>query len=233
MQFVVHSEVFDHFPGMRLAVAVAEGIDNKEAPPEIEARWQAAWERAAKEGEYGNAQSHPRCVPWRERFREMGVSTKEYPPAHQAILRRALKGGEPFRINPLVDFYNAVSLEHIVPVGGLDLDQIERPLELRLTREGDHFTSLDADSPVDVLPGEVAYTDGQTVLTRHFVWRQARRGLIGHGTRRVFLVSEVLSEIGSGVVERVVSELSGGLESYFRAKPLAAIVDAEHPTFEW
>lgn len=233
MHFIVHPQGFTHFPGMRLAVAIADGINNTASHSEIEARWRTTWRNAEKESVHGNAQSHPRTLPWRERFRALGVSTKEYPPAHQAILRRALKGGEPFRINPLVDFYNAVSLEYVVPVGGFDLDAVEGPLELRLTREGDHFTALDDEAAVQVPPGEIAYADGQTVLTRHFVWRQARTGLIGAETRRVFLVSEVLGELGTDLAEQVLLELRVGLESYFHAKPLAAIVDAEQPTFSW
>jgi DNA/RNA-binding domain of Phe-tRNA-synthetase-like protein len=41
----------------------------------------------------------------------MGVSGRKFPSSIEALLRRAFKGGEPLRINPLVDFYNAVSLE--------------------------------------------------------------------------------------------------------------------------
>ncbi|MDP8946327.1 MAG: hypothetical protein M3N03_10425 [Actinomycetota bacterium] len=40
----------------------------------------------------------------------MGVSGRKFPSSIEDLLRRAFKGGEPLRINPLVDFYNAVSL---------------------------------------------------------------------------------------------------------------------------
>lgn len=51
-------------------------------------------------------------------------------------------------------------------------------LELRLTRRGDTFQALDKNEPVAVPDGEVAYVTGRTVLTRHFVWRQSRAGII-------------------------------------------------------
>jgi DNA/RNA-binding domain of Phe-tRNA-synthetase-like protein len=234
MQFIVDPAIFERFPGLLLPVAVAGGIENQRARPAITARWQEVWAQAGQAGaSYGNAQSHPRVRPWRERFTAMGVSGKEFPSSAEALLRRALKGGEPFSINPLVDWYNAISLRYFVPAGGFDLASIHGPLELRLSRPGDMFLSLDADEPVEVPPGEVSYTDGQTVLTRHFVWRQARAGLIAPGTREVFLVSEVLGEVGPEVAEQVRDAFKTGLQENFGVDSETFLLDAQHPAIAW
>jgi hypothetical protein len=45
-----------------------------------------------------------------EAMTAMGVSGRKFPSSIEDLLRRAFKGGEPLRINPLVDFYNVVSL---------------------------------------------------------------------------------------------------------------------------
>ena len=233
MEFVVAPEIFERFPGMRIAVAVAHGVDNAGDRPVLAEEWRAAWAGAAEAAAHGNAQSHPRVRPWRERFRAMGVSGKEFPSSIEALLRRAMKGGEPFRINPLVDFYNAVSLRHVVPAGGFDLDQLRGPLELRLTRDGDHFTALDADAPLPIPPGEIAYLDGPTVLTRHFVWRQARTGLITPATRSVVLLSEIPGEVGEDVAQQVLADLAAGLRHHFGAAPSGDIVDGDSPSCSW
>jgi len=158
MQFVVEPEIFERFPGMRLAVVVAHGLDNAVEDPRISAAWWEAWTEAGREGAvHGNAQSHPRVKPWRERLRALGVSPKEFPSSIEAVLRRALKGGEPFSINPLVDFYNAVSLRHTVPAGGFDLKEIRGPLELRRTRGGDTFLAMDAENVLAVPPGDLRH----------------------------------------------------------------------------
>jgi DNA/RNA-binding domain of Phe-tRNA-synthetase-like protein len=233
-QFMVDPRVFERFPGMRLAVVVALGVDNERERPGVEELWREEWSRAAAGAEaYGNAQSHPRVQAWRERFRAMGVSSKEFPSSIEAVLRRAMKGGEPFEISPLVDFYNAISLRHTVPAGGFDLDRIAGPLELRLTRPGDHFTALDSDEPVDVPPGEVACASGSALLTRHFVWRQARTGLITSATTSAFIVSEVLGELGPELPEVVLSDLSEGLREHFGVSPLSFLVDEKQPSIEW
>lgn len=234
MQFIVHPEIFERFPGLSLPVVVAQGVNNQTEQPLVEEGWQETWvDAAAKAAVYGNAQSHPHVQPWRERFREQGVSGKQFPSSIEALLRRALKSNDLFHINPLVDFYNTISLRYIAPAGGFDLDQVHGPLELRLSRGDDTFMALDEDVPEAVPPGEVAYADGETILTRQFVWRQARTALITQSTRSVFLVSEVLGELGRGVAEKVLNDFSTGLQAYFDVTPSAFLVDGRHPIISW
>lgn len=236
MDFAIEPEIFVRFPGIHIAVAVAYGLDNAGDKPEVAAPWREAWSGAAAGAVYGNAQSHPRVKPWRERFQAQGISGKEFPSSIEAMLRRALKGGEPFTINPLVDFYNAISLRHFVPAGGFDLSEIDGPLELRLTRPGDTFVALDAGQPLATPPGEVAYANGQTVLTRHFVWRQARTALISRETRDVFLVSEILGEVlaqDSSVADAVLADFQQGLRDLFGVESQGAVLDAVHTAIAW
>lgn len=230
--FDVEPGVFERFPGLRLAVVVARGVDNARERPAVAEAWRAAWAGASAAATHGNAQSHPRIAPWRERFRAMGVSGKEFPSSAEALLRRAMRGGEPFAINPLVDGYNAVSLRHVVPAGGFDLaDLADGALALRLTRAGDAFTALDADAPLAVPPGEVAYASGATILTRHFVWRQSRAGLVTPATRDVVLLAEILGELGPAVADAVRDDFRALIERDFGATVVAAgIVDAAAPT---
>ena len=234
MDFSVEPDVFARFPGMRLAVVVARDIDNRTERPEVSRAWSEAWAAAASTiAPYGNAQSHPRVVAWRQRFQATGVSMRHFPTSIEALLRRAMKGGAPFRINPLVDFYNKVSLQHAVPVGGFDLDRVRGSLAVRLTRDGDTFAALDADGAVAVPGGEVAYATGSTILTRQLMWRQARDGLIHPETCAVFLVSESLPECGPGLAEAILDELGAGLRQSFGATVRGFVVDAATPRITW
>jgi DNA/RNA-binding domain of Phe-tRNA-synthetase-like protein len=232
MRFTVASEVFELFPGLKLPVAVAEGIHPTTDAPGIETMWLQSWEEAARTAsDYQSPQSHPRVAPWREAMSAMGVSGRKFPSSIEALLRRAFKGGEPPRINPLVDFYNAVSLRHVVPAGGFDLEEIDGALELRLTRQEDTFHPLDGSSDVGVEPGEVAYASSNEILTRYFVWKQSRKGLLTASTRSLFLVSEVLGEVesDSGVADAVLTDFADGLRHYFNSEPAVFLVREEDP----
>lgn len=234
MRFTIQPEIFTLFPGLRIPVAVAVGIENTRQRPEVDSAWREAWSAAGESQIYGNAQSHPRIRPWREHFRAQGISGKEFPSSAEALLRRALKGGEPFRINPLVDFYNSVSLRHAVPAGAFDLEDVMGGLELRLTRPGDMFQPMDADQAVAVEPGEVAYTDAREVLTRHFVWRQSRAGLVQTESYSVLLLAEVLGEVGGDVAELVLADFVAGMGDLFGVEAtVATIADVSAPVVEW
>lgn len=234
MRLEVAPEVFALLPGLTIAVVAAPHVATSSVSPAVVALWRSAWTDAgAKGAKYGNAQSHPRVKTWRETWQRLGISNKQYPSSIEALLRRALKGGEPFSISPLVDFYNAISLRHTVPAGAFDSGQLDRGVELRLTRPGDTFTALDAEQPEPVPPGEIAYASGSTVLTRHIVWRQARTGLVTPQTRDVFFVSEVLGPIGHEIAAEVASDLHDGLRTYFDTPSQAFLLDAERPAAEW
>jgi DNA/RNA-binding domain of Phe-tRNA-synthetase-like protein len=211
---------------------VAEGIHPTTDAPGIETMWQQSWEEAARTAsDYRSPQSHPRVAPWRGAMSAMGVSGRKFPCSIEALLRRAFKGGEPPRINPLVDFYNAVSLRHVVPAGGFDLEEVDGVLELRLTRQEDTFQPLDSSSEVSVEPGEVAYASGNEILTRYFVWKQSRKGLLDESTRSLLLVSEVLGEVesGSGVADAVLEDFADGLRRYFNSEPAVFLLGEENP----
>ena len=234
MEFSIEAEVFTMFPGITLAVAVGTGIRPELRADQVAHQWRAAWETAGRAAlVWPNPQSHPRVKPWRDAFRAMGVSPRDYPSSIEAMLRRAMKGSTAFSVMPLVDFYNTVSLTHIVPVGGFDLDRVHRGVALRRTRSGDHYRALDQEEAIGVPPGEVAYADGSTILTRHFVWRQASEGLIRPTTRNVFLVSEVLGPVGRHVAHEVLRDLSDGLTTLFEAETATFILDAEHVHASW
>ena len=231
MELIIQPEIFEHFPGMTIAVAVADGIDNWRARPDVDDFWVAAWRDAhAEANRYESAQAHPRVAVWRAQFKAMGLAPRDYRSSIEALMRRARAGGEPFRISPLVDYYNAISLRHVIPVGGFDLDTTGDPIELRITREGDTYQALDSELEEALPEGEVAYVAGHVTLTRHFVWRQSRAGMVQPETTRLFLVAEVLEPVGREAAAALLNDVVSGLERFFGVQPAAFVLDAERHT---
>lgn len=235
MRFTVEPEIFTLFPRMKIVVAAAAGLKCPSPATEaaIAAELAAAWEAAGREvALHGNAQSHPRIKPWGERMRGAGAPRKEFPCSIEALARRAGKGGPPVRVNPPVDFYNAVSLRRLVPAGGFDIAGLERGLLLRLSRPGDTFTALDRDEAVAVPAGEVSYADGPVILTRHFVWKQSRQAILTPASRDILFLSEILGELEPGLAEAVAEDFRSGLARHFGIDATTAILDEQRPSFE-
>ena len=213
-------------------IAVAEGLDNHTARVPVKELWQQSWENVAQLG-IEDARAHPYVKAWRENFAALGVSMKRFPTSIEAMLRRALKGGDVFSINPLVDFYNALSLQHICPAGAFDLDALDQSLALRMTTGDERFTALDATEPVTVPAGEVAYTSGADVLTRHFMWRQAKTGLVQQQSSKIFLVSEVPGIGGKEKAIRVEFDLKEGLQNLFGVCSQTFLLDSSQIVVEF
>ena len=136
-----------------------------------------------------------------------------------------MKGRQPFHIIPLVDFYNAIALSHIVPAGGLDIDQMKEGLSLRLSREGDTFMALDGQEEEHIPAGEVSYADGRQIVTRDFVWKQAKHLLLNEHTKNVFFVSEILGDIPYETADNVAQALVNGLWKCFGISASSYILD--------
>lgn len=234
MRFVVDPIIFTKFPGLLLLIAVAHGLDNTAPRPAVAALLDTAWQQVAEGFAYPNPQSHPAVKAWRDAFAAIGVSGKQFPSSIEALVRRALRTpGQPLRINPLVDAYNAVSLRHMVPAGAFDLGTVQGDLHLRLTRAGEPFRPLGEAAPEYVSAGEVAYTDDAVILTRHFVWRQSEEGKITPETRDVFFVAEVLGPLGRPVAEAVLADLRYSVEELFDGKARLFLVSASEPAITW
>jgi DNA/RNA-binding domain of Phe-tRNA-synthetase-like protein len=118
----------------------------------------------------------------------------------------------------LVDLYNVVSLTHLLPAGGEDLDAIEG--DVVLTR------ASASEPPVKLLgeneerapkPGEVIYKDDRSAICRRWNWKEAERTKLTERTRNAILVLEALPpisleelETAARDLERLVLERCGG-----------------------
>lgn len=228
MKFTIEKEIFEAFPGLKIIVAVARGIDNTNDSPAIIDELAKAWASAGvAASEFGNPQSHPRIKAWVDHFKDIGVSRKKYPSSIEALVKRASKSEVPVTINPMVDFYNTVSLKYIVTAGGYDIDQFSHGLTLRFSKAGDTFQALDDPEPVAIPDGEVSYADGSAIVTRHFIWRQSKIGLVQPDSKNVFLLSEIPEILGDDLYNEVKDAIAGGVKTHFGINPDVYTLDEE------
>ncbi len=143
------------------------------------------------------------------------------------MARRALRGDPLPSINTLVDIGNIVSLEHLVPVGGHSLDELAQDIALRFaTGEEDFipFGSTDLEHP---LPGEVIFTEGLTVLTRRWTWRQANHTLTLPETHSIEFNIDRLPPVELEEVHAIASQVMGLVSEYCGGRLRYEILSAE------
>ena len=103
---------------------VADGVANGPSDAAGDALLRDAEGACAARG-LERAADDPHIAAWRAAYSAFGAKPSRYPNSAEALAARVLKGGGLPRINRLVDLYNAISVAHLVPVGGEDADRLQ------------------------------------------------------------------------------------------------------------
>jgi DNA/RNA-binding domain of Phe-tRNA-synthetase-like protein len=194
----ITSRVYDAFPDLVVISGFLEPrYPDKES---ISAYLNESWIKLAEEVENQGLMTHPRIAPWMRSLQAAGIPVKKYPFSILAMGKRASKTRDPFSINPIVDTYNAVSMDLIIPGGAYDVDQMNGGLRLRLSDGGEVFQPLGNGKVSHTVHGEIVYSDDSDVLTRMFLWQQSDKAKIMNSSERLVFVFELLDEMGSDIV---------------------------------
>jgi DNA/RNA-binding domain of Phe-tRNA-synthetase-like protein len=189
-------------------VVVASGLVNGPSDAGSDAQLAAA-EAYVRASGLVRATDHPHIAAWREAFSAFGAKPSRYPSSAEALFARVLKGQALPRVNALVDLYNAISLRHVVPLGGEDADRLEGPLRLTVAAGGEPFDPRGDDVDVEqVPPGEIIWRDDRGVTCRRWNWRQGRRTQLTPDTTRAFFVFDRLVGLTLDELRHAADELS-------------------------
>ena len=227
----VSDAIFRSFPDVVLGVVAFQKIDNAGERAEVMDALRLEEARIRTQFAQGAINDHPQIAPWREAYRKFGAKPKDYASSIENLVRRAVKGHTIPHINLLVDLYNTISLRHIVPLGGEDIDKIEGDVELTFATEHEAPVRLLGEAEERApRPGEVIYKDRIGAICRRWNWKEADRTKFTEQTTRGFLVVEALPPVERRLVEQAVDELSVLIETYCGGQIRTGIVDGAHPS---
>lgn len=226
MNLVIADTIFEDFPELVLGVVILHDIDNFQDKAEITGLLRQA--EAALAAKFGNKPviEHPFIATWREAYRKFGAKPKDYPSSVENLTRRVLNGATIGHINNLVSIYNTISLRHILPVGGEDLDKIVG--DVLLTRAGTDEPAVfllgekEARAPH---AGEILYKDENGAVCRRWNWKEADRTKLTQETKNAFLVIESLPPVPRETVETAINELADLVKQYCGGMVSIAFLD--------
>ena len=98
-------------------------------------------------------------------------------------------------MNWLVDAYNAISVRHVLPVGGEDLAMFAGDIRLIRAQGTETFDTHKDGVPVSEppAPGEVVWADDLGVTCRRWNWRQGTRTRLTETTTDALFLLERLA----------------------------------------
>jgi len=224
-RLITTPEVYKKIPGLILITGIVDVTKpNREAIKEyLHQSWDALRAQALEKG----YRTHPLIAQWRAALTQAGIHVKHYAPSIEAIAKRATNMPEPFSINPLVDAYNALSMNLVLPLGAYDIDQLSGNLNLRTAQEGESFTALGGSSNEPTMTSEIIYADDFDVLTRQFLWRQSEKAKITEKTKQFLFVCELLESMGSEVQTHAEKLIKQKFKDFFNVEIQDFTVDKE------
>ena len=166
---------------------------------------------------------------WREAFRKIGIKPADFRPSIEGLVRRVLHDQEIPAINALVDIGNLISIRHLLPVGGHAIDQLTEPMRLRLADGTEEFVPFGGSEMEHPQAGEIIFTEGNTVLTRRWIWRQANRTLTLPETTAIEINLDGMPPIGQDEMKVIADEMMGLIERFCGGKMEYQVLDEHHP----
>ena len=150
---------------------------------------------------------------WRAAFRSFGANAKKTPCSVEALWRRVEKNGGLPSIDPVVDLYNALSINFGASFGGEDLDCYQGMPRLVFARGDEPFDTVRDGAPLIERPepGEAVWRDDRGITCRRWNWRQCKRTAITSPTRNLWFIIDRLPPMPVPELVRAGEELAAGL----------------------
>lgn len=218
----IDGPVTDLCPDYAALIIVAEGLRPGPCDQATEALLTEA-EASARAALAGRAASELGPVAaWRDAYQAFGAKPKRTRPSVEALLRR-VEAGLP-RIDRLTDIYNAMSVKHLLPVGGEDLGQYLGPARLVRAAGDEPFDTIRDGQPVTEHPepGEVVWRDDAGVTCRCWNWRQCVRTRITGATVSAVFILDGLAALGDGGLVAAGQDLARQLTELHPAARLSS-----------
>lgn len=212
----VSDEVRALAPGFTHVAIEAHGLVNGPSTDASSALLDDAARRLAVRLDGRAPHEDPHMAAWREAYTAFGSKPSRTRNSAEALAKRALADRGLPRINLLVDLYNAISVAHLIPVGGEDIDRIEGGMRLvRASGDEDFVTVAGGEETVEHPDaGEVVWRDGRGVTCRRWNWRQGPRTRLTEETVSGIFLLESLAPMPVAEVETAAAELAELLEKF-------------------
>ncbi|MHC3467887.1 B3/B4 domain-containing protein [Streptomyces sp. 7R007] len=216
LSLTVSDEVRALAPGFTHVAIEAHGLVNGPSTEASSALLDDAARRLAVRLDGRAPHEDPHMAAWREVYTAFGSKPSRTRNSAEALAKRALSDAGLPRINLLVDLYNAISVAHLIPVGGEDIDHIQGGMRLVRATGDEEFATVAGGEQVVEHPdaGEVVWRDDTGVTCRRWNWRQGPRTRLTEDTVSGIFLLESLTPMPVAEVEAAGAELAELLEKF-------------------
>jgi DNA/RNA-binding domain of Phe-tRNA-synthetase-like protein len=127
---------------LALGLLEAEGVEMEPVPPEFERERDELVARLSAQYAGRAPADIPGVAETRALFHQLDIDPTKTRPSSEALLRRVLQGKGLPRVNLAVDVCNLSSLEHQIPLGLYDRDQVRGAVRVRVGQEAEGYPGI-------------------------------------------------------------------------------------------
>ncbi len=233
MKFKISQEIFEKFPGLNIGIVLAKRIENIEENEEVMVMIQNKEKYIRDNFSTETLSQIPKIESWRKAYSSFGAKPKKYKCSVENLYRMILNGTQLKHINKIVDIYNYISIKHIVPVGGDDIDKVEGDITLKFAEGNEKFIELNSQEIKNPKPGEVIYVDEEEVLCRRWNWRECDKSKMDENTKNLTLVVEGLPPVTREEIQKIIQELCGLVQKFCNGEVITKILSKNDSSWEF
>lgn len=232
MKFIASESFWELFPEAEIGLILFKDIKMEEkSNREIKDKLDEAHDKALTYLTKPVLSENSVIKVWRDAFK-LFKTKKGARSSIEALLKRVSKDQDVGSINPLVDIYNATSLNYALPCGAEDIDKFVGDLRLEITQGGDDFQPIGDDKNSPTLEGELCYRDYEGAICRCFNWRDGQRTMITEETKNAILFMENIDPERKEDLEEAINYLAENLENHIEGKVEIHFLTKENPSVE-
>ncbi len=206
--FYVDNEIKQKFPGLKIGMAVVEGVEVHHGSKELEKYKRETLTKFSKMS-LAEVEKISTVKAYREIYRAFGADWHSRRPSVEALYRRVIQGKGLYNVNTLVDAYNLAVLETKISLGAFDYQKISFPVLLRLAKENEGIILLGENKQTKIEIGEMVYADQSRIMTLDVNYRDCDCTKVTTETKNIVLFADGCSGIST---DEVMDGLDKGIE---------------------
>jgi len=208
INYNISQDIFNLFPEYVRGLVVIHGVENSQTDSKPFELFTHEIAKIRQELNSENLKENPNVAAWRATFKKAGI-TSQFRPSFEALLRRAINKPDGFRsISSLVDLGNYFSVKYRLPIGVHEIREYMSDLSLCLAAGDEDFIEFGKDVTVNPNAGEIVFKEGESVMTRRWIWRQGKNSIITPDTSSIFINIDVLPPVTSDQLRKILEEIA-------------------------
>lgn len=195
--------VLQKYPDIKTGIAIIQNVKVAKKDPELE-KLKKEVNNLYVDKTLEDVNQIPQIKAYRDFFRSFGIDPASRHPSPDALLRRIVQGKGLYTINTLVDAYNVACLKTNLGMSAMDLNQLELPVTLRFSEDGEKINLLGGEETKTTKAGEIVYADSKEIITLDLNYRDCDKTKITENTKNILVYVDGCPGISEAQIQKAL-----------------------------